>query len=58
MKYLTKETIKSICIVLMSLFFMIQLFKKQTFVITPKQNSVEYTDKRGNKYSQIVTEDV
>lgn len=58
MKYLTKETIKSICIVLMSLFFMIQLFKKQTFVITPKQHSVEYVDKRGNKYSQIVTEDV
>lgn len=37
---------------------MVQLFKKETFVIPANKESVQYKDYKGNQYSQIVTEDV
>lgn len=58
MKYLSKETIKTLFIVILSILFMVQLFKKETFVIPANKESVQYKDSKGNQYSQIVTEDV
>lgn len=58
MKYLTKENLKTFLIVILSIVFTFSILKKQPTSIPTKQNSVEYKDNKGNKYSQIVTEDV